>query len=70
MTYLLKIETGVEQDGRPYAIVPSLPGVMAYGATREEAIAKVQPLALEALAWQLEEQGGPTEPLSLSFSAA
>ena len=70
MTYLFKIETGVEQDGRPYATVPTLPGVMAYGATREQAIAKVQPLALEALAWQLEEQGGPAEPLSLSFSAA
>lgn len=70
MTYCLEIRTGIEQDGRPFAMVPRFPGVMAYGETREEAIATVQRLALEALTWELEAEGGPKDLISLSFSAA
>ena len=36
----LTIETELEDDGRWLAEVPELPGVMAYGATRDEAMAK------------------------------
>ena len=41
-------------DGRWGGIVDALPGVMAYGATREEAKCKTQALALWCLADRLE----------------
>ncbi len=50
----LKIEVEREEDGRWLAEVTDLPGVMAYGVTRPEAIAKVQALALRVLADRLE----------------
>jgi predicted RNase H-like HicB family nuclease len=40
------IETELEEDGRWIAEVINLPGVLAYGSTRDEAIAKAQALAL------------------------
>ncbi|MGH7968653.1 MAG: type II toxin-antitoxin system HicB family antitoxin [Limisphaerales bacterium] len=46
----LKIETDREADGRWIAEIPNLPGVMAYGKTKSEAVAKVQALALRGLA--------------------
>jgi len=48
------IETEREKDGRWIAEVPDLPGVMAYGQTRQEAILKVEALALRVLADRLE----------------
>jgi predicted RNase H-like HicB family nuclease len=50
----LTIETEQETDGRWLAEVPALPGVMVYGPTRAEAIARVKALALRALADRLE----------------
>ena len=50
----MKIEIEREDDGRWIAEVPDLPGVMVYGATREEAIAKVQSLALRVIADRLD----------------
>ena len=50
----LVVEVEAEEDGRWIAEVTSLPGVMAYGATREEAIAKAQVLTLRLLADRLE----------------
>ena len=50
----MKIEIECEDDGRWIAEVPELPGVMRYGETREDAIAKVQALALRTLADRLE----------------
>jgi len=44
-----EIETELETDGRWIADIPSMPGVMAYGATKAEAIQKVQELAQEVL---------------------
>jgi predicted RNase H-like HicB family nuclease len=52
MTLLIELER--EDDGRWIAEVPSLPGVLAYGNGREEAIANVKVLALRALADKLE----------------
>jgi len=46
----MRIETEREQDGRWIAQVPELPGVMVYSATREEAIAKAEVLALRVIA--------------------
>ena len=50
----LTIETEQEDDGRWIAEVSALPGVMAYGASRDEALARVQALALRVLAERLE----------------
>ena len=48
------IETEREDDGRWIAEIQALPGVMAYGVTREEAIKHVEALALRVLAERLE----------------
>ena len=50
----MRIETEPEKDGRWLAEVTDLPGVMSYGATREEAVSKVEALALRAIADRLE----------------
>ena len=50
----MKIEIEKEDDGRWIAEVPELPGVMAYGDSRNEAIAKAEALALRVLADRLE----------------
>lgn len=49
-----QIELEQEEDGRWIAEVLDLPGVLAYGATREEAMAAVQALALRVMADRLE----------------
>ena len=48
------IEVEQEDDGRWLTEIPALPGVLAYGQTREEAIASAQILALRVLADRLE----------------
>jgi predicted RNase H-like HicB family nuclease len=50
----MKIEIERESDGRWIAEIPDLPGVMSYGQTREEAVAKAKALALRVLADRLE----------------
>lgn len=50
----MKIEIEREDDGRWLAEIPDLPGVMSYGQTREEAVAKAKALALRVLADRLE----------------
>ena len=54
----MKIETEREEDGRWIAEVPDLPGVMTYGSTREEAISRVEALALRAIADRLDHGEG------------
>jgi len=51
---VMRIEIEQEEDGRWLAEIPDLPGVMVYGATREEAVARVKALALRMLADRLE----------------
>ncbi len=46
----IPIVVGREEDGRWWADIKSMPGVMAYGATRESAIAAVRALALRVAA--------------------
>lgn len=48
------VEVQREDDGRWIAEVPDLPGVMTYGQTRDEAVAKAKALALRAMADRLE----------------
>lgn len=64
------IEVEQEDDGRFIAEVNDLPGVLAYGENRQEAIAKVQVLALRVLADRLEHGESTLEPMTISFVAA
>jgi predicted RNase H-like HicB family nuclease len=48
------IEVEQENDGRWLCEIPQLSGVMTYGATKDEAIAKAEALALRVLADRLE----------------
>jgi predicted RNase H-like HicB family nuclease len=50
----MRIEIEHEEDGRWLAEVTELPGAMAYGKTRDEAIAKAKALALRVIADRLE----------------
>ena len=63
------IESEREADGRWLAEISALPGVLAYGATREEAIARAKALALRVLAERLE-RGEATGELDGLFDAA
>jgi predicted RNase H-like HicB family nuclease len=47
VTYTIEFEQ--ETDGRWIAEIPAIPGVMVYGATREEATEKVEALAREVV---------------------
>jgi len=58
----MKIEIEREDDGRWIAEVPDLSGVMVYGETREEAIARVQSLALRVIADRLDVLSRPDWP--------
>jgi len=50
----LTIEVEQEDDGRWLAEVLELPGVLAYGQTRQEAIERAQSLSLRVLADRLD----------------
>ncbi len=66
-----QIEFEQEEDGRWIAEVSDLSGVLAYGATREEALAAIQALALRVLADRLEHgEAVPEKLLTVSFVAA
>jgi len=51
---MLTIEVEREEDGRWIAEIVDLPGVLAYGQTREEAIERAKALSLRVLADRLE----------------
>jgi len=64
------IEYEQEEDGRWLAEVPQLPGVLTYGTTPDEAMAKAEVLALRVLAEQLEHGESRPQPINISFAAA
>lgn len=68
MTFRITLEQ--EADGRWIAEVGVLPGVVAYGTTETDAIAKVQALALRVLAERLEHGEAVPEFLTVTFAAA
>ena len=51
---MLRVEVERENDGRWIAEVVDLPGVLAYGATREEAVDGAKALSLRVMADRLE----------------
>lgn len=66
----LKLDCEQETDGRWLAEVPQLPGVLAYGVSRNDAMAKAQVLALRVMAEQLEHgEAGPID-INMSVPAA
>jgi predicted RNase H-like HicB family nuclease len=65
----LRVELEQEADGRWLAEVVELPGVLAYGATRDQALAKVEALALRVIADRLE-HGERAPELNNLFVAA
>jgi predicted RNase H-like HicB family nuclease len=64
------VEYEQEEDGRWIAEVMELPGVMVYGATKEEALAKAQALALRVVAERLDHGEMLAEPINILFAAA
>lgn len=50
----LRIEIDREDDGRVIAEIADLPGVIAYGHSEQDALAKVQALALRVIADRIE----------------
>ena len=66
----LSVELEQEVDGRWLAEVPDLPGVLAYGTTREQALAQVEALALRVLADRLEHGETSPDAFSIAFRAA
>lgn len=64
----LQVEVEREVDDRWLAGVPSLPGVLAYGAS-EEARARAEALALRVLA-ERREHGEPVPEIDGLFAAA
>ena len=59
MRFAVEIEK--EKDGRWIAEIPQIPGAMAYGRTRAQAVSRVEVLALRVLAERIEH--GETSPL-------
>ena len=66
----LTIEIEQEEDGRWLAEVMTLPGAMAYGSSREDAVTRVKALALRELAERIEHGEDGSELESVSFLAA
>lgn len=60
------VEFEREEDGRWIAEVPKLPGVMAYGATKQTALQRVYAIALRTLADKIEHGYTPI-PVSRLF---
>jgi predicted RNase H-like HicB family nuclease len=64
----LSIECEREADGRWIAEIVQIPGAMAYGTTREEAMARAEIVALRAVADRIEH--GEEKPLDISITLA
>jgi predicted RNase H-like HicB family nuclease len=63
------VETEQETDGRWIAEIPQIPGALAYGTTRNEAITRVEALGLRVLAEQIE-QGEASPEIEKVFTVA
>jgi predicted RNase H-like HicB family nuclease len=70
VSVLFTVQLETEDDGRWIAEVIELPGVMTYGNSQQEAMARVQALALRVVADRLDHGEASNELLSISFNAA
>jgi predicted RNase H-like HicB family nuclease len=65
------IETELETDGRWIAEIPQVPGALAYGTTREEAVNKAYAIALRSIADDVEHSDqAPPNSISLESNIA
>jgi len=65
------IETERETDGRWIAEIPQVPGALAYGETREEAVNKAYAIALRSVADDVEHsKDEPPNSISVSRNIA
>ncbi len=64
----LSIECERETDGRWITEIVEIPGAMAYGVTRDEAMGRAEVVALRAIADRIEH--GEAKPLDISISLA
>ncbi len=64
------IECEQEDDGRWLAEVMELPGVLAYGATKDEAIRKADTVALRVIAERLEQGEARLANINITLPAA
>ena len=65
-----QLECEREDDGRWLAEIAAIPGVLAYGASANEAMAKAEVLALRVLAERLEQGEAKPSNISISLPAA
>jgi predicted RNase H-like HicB family nuclease len=64
----LSVEFDHEEDGRWIAVIESIPGCHVYGGNRQEALARVEALALHAIAERLEDgEVSAEEAANVSF---
>jgi len=69
MTFIVELDQ--EEDGRWIAEVVRIPGALAYGRTQDEALVKVEALALRVIADRLEYgEIAPAQLVAISFAAA
>lgn len=68
MNFIVEFEQ--EEDGRWIAEVVEIPGALAYGKTQEEAMARVEALALRVVADRIEQGEITGDLVSVSFAAA
>lgn len=68
MTFRVDVEQ--EPDGRWIAEVMELSGALAYGATRDEAVTRIQALTLRVVADRLDHGEEGPGFLSIAFNAA
>lgn len=64
------IECEQEVDGRWIAEIPELPGALCYGRTADEAMAKVEALALRAMAERIEQHESRPVEIRISLPLA
>jgi predicted RNase H-like HicB family nuclease len=64
------IECEREKGGQWLAEVPQLPGVIAYGASADEAMVKAEALALRVLAERLEHGESRAHAINISVATA
>ena len=65
MRYVVEVER--EQDGGWLAEVHEMPGAVAFGETREEALRAAEALVLRTLADRVEQRELPAQKLEISF---
>jgi predicted RNase H-like HicB family nuclease len=65
----LQIDVEREDDGRWLAEIEALPGVMVYGTSRQDALFRVEALALRVLAERVEYGESQQFPSELVFTA-